>query len=122
MRAALSILLLVAVCLVLVDSAYGRRRPPAEEESKEKCERAFPRRENRLRCKYICKGWPFRRANEDDGTVCNKRKGAEGRCVNGRCVTDEKKWRTEQPGTEPTWTTPGARWETSEPSAPSTGV
>uniref|UniRef100_A0A131Y559 Putative secreted papa repeat protein n=1 Tax=Ixodes ricinus TaxID=34613 RepID=A0A131Y559_IXORI len=122
MRAALSVLLLVAVCLVLVDSAYGRRRHPAEEKNNENCERVSPQRQNLLRCKYFCKGWPFRRVNEADGTVCMTTKRKEGRCVNGGCVTNKRKWRTKQPGTRSTWTTPGARWETSEPSVPSTGV
>ncbi|CAN8015545.1 unnamed protein product [Ixodes persulcatus] len=122
MRAALSILLLVAVCLVLVDSTYGRRRPPAEEENKEKCKRALPRRRNLLRCKYFCKGWPLRRVNEADGTVCSTTQLKEGRCINGGCVTNKRKWRTEQPRTRSTWTTPGARWENSEPRRPSTGV
>ncbi|CAN7985220.1 unnamed protein product, partial [Ixodes hexagonus] len=99
MRAVLSFLLLVAVCLVLADSAYGRRRPPTEDENTEKCERAFPRREGRLRCKYLCKGWPFRRGKEDDGTICSRRRGAvAGRCLNGRCVADKGQWTTEQPG------------------------
>ncbi|XP_029826128.2 SH3 and multiple ankyrin repeat domains protein 1, partial [Ixodes scapularis] len=120
----ISFLLLVAVCLVLFDEslAWGRRRRPNGNSDGEKCERAFPSH-SLGRCRYLCRGWPLRKQNEDDGTPCCRGWWCEeGHCVNGRCVRGKATTTTAQPGPGPSTETPGPESTSSQPTPTTTSV
>uniref|UniRef100_V5HAX8 Putative secreted protein n=1 Tax=Ixodes ricinus TaxID=34613 RepID=V5HAX8_IXORI len=120
MRAALTFPLVVAVTFILLDecSAWGRRRRP----NGEKCERAFPA-QSLGRCKYLCRGWPFRKQKEDDGTPCCRGWWCtEGHCVNGRCVRGKATTTTAQPEPSPPTETPGPESTSSQPTPTTTSV
>ncbi|KAM7312858.1 cell wall protein IFF6-like [Ixodes scapularis] len=59
-----------------------RRRPS----STEKCTRAFPKIVRRtVSCRYLCRGWPIRTEEEEDGSLCWARRGYRGYCLKGEC-------------------------------------
>ncbi|KAL1484532.1 hypothetical protein MTO96_050013 [Rhipicephalus appendiculatus] len=64
-----------------------------------RCERAFDLQlPFRVRCRYLCKGWPVRAINEADGEPCAALFRGTGKCQNGRCVVGSSTWSVSRPG------------------------
>ncbi|KAL3213401.1 hypothetical protein MRX96_035413 [Rhipicephalus microplus] len=66
-----------------------------------RCARAFDLQlPFRVRCRYLCKGWPVRAVNEADGEPCAALFRGTGTCQNGRCVVGSSTSSVTQPDTE----------------------
>ncbi|KAG0421266.1 hypothetical protein HPB47_002833, partial [Ixodes persulcatus] len=86
--------------------------------STEKCTRAFPKIVRRTSsCRYLCRGWPIRTEEEEDGSLCWARRGYRGYCLKGVCQRGV--WpgqiTTSTSSTTTTTTTPAPRPKTRPP-------
>lgn len=96
MAARLALLLLGAACISCVFAQTEEIR-----DDKKRCDRLLPvmpwRGNYRLNCKYLCKGWPFRTENEEDGIPCGPLNLLGRVCKDGKCVKEGSRPGTESP-------------------------